>query len=129
MLRNYLTGVALYGVVGTLIGFVLGIGLGDLLYRYFAANLGMDASVLQIGPSLVITAVLVGLGVPLVAAALPVFLGTGITVRQALAGYGRSTGDPRRGRGWSRLIRTGFGFLPQAAQLGLRTSAGELVRC
>ena len=68
VLRNYLTGVALYGVVGTLIGFVLGIGLGDLLYRYFAVNLGMDTSVLQVGPSLVITAVLVGVGVPLVAA-------------------------------------------------------------
>jgi putative ABC transport system permease protein len=121
VLRNYLTGVALYGVVGTLIGFVLGIGLGDLLYRYFAVNLGMDTSVLQIGPSLVITAVLVGVGVPLVAATVPVFLGTRITVRQALAGYGLSTGDQRRGRGWSSLIRTGFGFLPQAAQLGLRS--------
>ena len=121
VLRNYLTGVALYGVVGTLIGFVLGIGLGDLLYRYFAVNLGMDTSVLQIGPSLVITAVLVGVGVPLVAATVPVFLGTRITVRQALAGYGLSTGDQRRGRGWSRLIRTWFGFLPQAAQLGLRS--------
>jgi len=121
VLRNYLIGVALYGVVGTVIGFVLGIGLGDLLYRYFAVNLGMDASVLQISPSLIITAVLVGIGVPLVAAALPVFLGTRITVRQALAGYGLSTGDQRRGRGWSRLIRTGLGFLPQAAQLGLRS--------
>ena len=121
VLRNYLTGVALYGILGTAIGLVLGVALGDLLYRYFAVNLGMDESMLQIGPSLVITASVVGIGVPLAAATLPILMGTRITVRQALAGYGLSTGDTRRGRRWGALMGAIFGFLPEAMQLGLRS--------
>src|SRR5262249_42269511 len=119
VLRNYLTGVALYGVLGTAVGLVLGVGLGDLLYRFFAVNFGMDESMLQIGPSLVTTAAVVGIAVPLAAATLPVLMGTRITVRQALAGYGLSSGDTRRGRHWSAVMRAMFGYLPQAAQLGL----------
>jgi len=121
VLRSYLTGVALYGVLGTALGLILGVGLGDLLYRYFAVNFGMDESLLVISPSLVITAVLVGIGVPLAAATIPILIGTRITVRQAMAGYGLSTGDTRRGRRWSAVMRAMFGYLPQAVQLGLRS--------
>jgi putative ABC transport system permease protein len=120
VLRSYLTGVALYGVVGTLVGLALGILLGDLLYRYFAVNLGMDPSALSIGPSLIIEAVVVGVGIPVAAAALPVYLGTRITVKQALSGYGLSNGGRRRGGVWSASIRALFGFLPQTMQVGLR---------
>ena len=121
VLRNYLTGVALYGVLGTAVGLVLGVGLGDLLYRFFAVNFGMDESLVVISPSLVITAVLVGIGVPLAAATIPILIGTRITVKQALTGYGLSSGDSRRGRRWSAVMRAMFGYLPQAAQLGLRS--------
>lgn len=121
VLRNYLTGVALYGVFGTALGLVLGVGLGDLLYRFFAVNFGMDESLVVISPSLVITAVLVGIGVPLAAATIPILIGTRITVRQAMAGYGLSAGDTRRGRRWSAVMRAVFGYLPEAAQLGLRS--------
>jgi len=121
VLRNYLTGVALYGVLGTAVGLVLGVGLGDLLYRFFAVNFGMDESLVVISPSLVITAVLVGIGVPLAAATIPILIGTRITVKQALTGYGLSSGYSRRGRRWSTVMRAMFGYLPQAAQLGLRS--------
>jgi len=121
VLRNYLTGVAFYGILGTALGLILGVALGDLLYRYFAANLGMDESMLQIGPSLVITGVIVGIVVPLAAAILPVLMGTRVTVRQALAGYGLSSGDTRRGRRWGALMGAMFGFMPEAMQLGLRS--------
>jgi putative ABC transport system permease protein len=120
VMRSYLTGVALYGALGTGVGVVLGIGLGDLLYRYFAVNLGMDPSAVQLGPSLFVAAVAVGIGMPLLAAALPVYLGTRITVKQALSGYGVSTGRRRQG-GWAALVRAAFGFLPQSVQLGLRS--------
>jgi len=121
VLRNYLTGVALYGVLGTALGLVLGVALGDLLYRFFAVNFGMDESLVVISPSLVITAVLVGIGVPLAAATIPILIGTRITVKEALTGYGLSSGDSRRGRRWSAVMRAMFGYLPQAAQLGLRS--------
>ena len=119
VLRNYLMGVAIYGVAGTVIGIAVGIGLGDMLYRYFAVNLGMDPSAIQIGPSLFIQAVLVGVGIPLAAAALPVFLGTRVTVKQALSGYGIANGQRRRGV-WSAAVRGLLGFLPQTVQVGLR---------
>jgi putative ABC transport system permease protein len=113
--------VAIYGALGTVLGLALGIGLGDLLYRYFAENLGMDPAMLQLGPSLFVTAAAVGLGVPLVAAVLPVYLGTRITVKQALTGYGLSNGGRRGAGGWGTLVRRVFGFLPQSFQLGLRS--------
>jgi putative ABC transport system permease protein len=121
VLANYLTGVAVYGAAGTVLGLALGIGLGDLLYRYFAENLGMDPAMLQLGPSLFVIAAVVGLGVPLAAAVLPVYLGTRITVKQALTGYGLSSGGRRRAGGWGMLVRRVFGFLPQSFQLGLRS--------
>jgi putative ABC transport system permease protein len=128
VLRNYLAGVAMYGIAGTAVGLALGIALGDLLYRYFAANLGMDPNALRIGPSLFIVAVLVGIGVPLAAAAIPIWLGTRVTVKQALSGYGISNG---RGRGaWSAAVRALLGFVPQTVQVGLRAcSGGARGRC
>jgi putative ABC transport system permease protein len=118
VLRSYLAGVALYGVAGTAVGLALGLVLGDLLYRFFAANLGMDPAALQVGPSLVTEALVAGVGVPLAAAAVPVALGTRVTVRQALSGYGISGGG--RGRAWGTAVRAVLGFLPQTVQVGLR---------
>jgi putative ABC transport system permease protein len=119
VLRNYLAGVAMYGVAGTVIGLALGILLGDALYRFFAVNLGMDPSAVQIGPGLFVEAVLVGVGIPLAAAAVPISLGTGVTVEQALSGYGISNGRGRRG-GRGAAVRAVVGFLPQTVQVGLR---------
>jgi putative ABC transport system permease protein len=120
VLRSYLTGVALYGVAGTAVGLALGLVIGDLLYRFFAVNLGMDPSAIQVGPSLVVVAVLVGIGIPLAAAAVPIALGTRVTVKQALSGYGIANGGRARGRAWSAAIRAVLGFLPQTVQVGLR---------
>jgi putative ABC transport system permease protein len=120
ILRSYLTGVALYGVAGTAVGLAVGLVIGDLLYRFFAVNLGMDPSAIQVGPSLVVVAVLVGIGIPLAAAAVPIALGTRVTVKQALSGYGLANGGRGRGRTWSAAVRAILGFLPQTVQVGLR---------
>lgn len=120
VLRSYLTGVTLYGVAGTAVGLALGLVLGDLLYRYFAVNLGMDPSAIQVDPSLFAVAVVVGIGIPLAAAAVPVALGTRVTVKQALSGYGLASGGPGRGRAWGAAVRAAVGFLPQTIQVGLR---------
>src|SRR5215467_2367982 len=120
VLRSYLTGVAIYGVLGTVVGLALGILLGDLLYRFFAVNLGADPNALNINASLVVVAAVVGIGVPVAAAALPVYLGTRVTVKQALSGYGLS-GAGRRGRLWGRVMARIFNFLPKTSQVGLRS--------
>jgi len=119
VMRSYLAGAAVYGALGTVAGFALGVLVGDLLYRYFAVNLGMDSNALQITPSLVVTAILVGMGVPLLAAVLPIYLGTRVTVRQAQSGYGLHGAGGRRGRAWTWLAARALGFLPGTVQLGV----------
>ena len=117
VLRVYLTSVAIYGIAGTLIGLLAGFGLGELLFSLFAGLFTLDPGPLAISPSLVITAAIVGIGVPLAAALLPVLLGTRITVRQALSGYGLANGA---GSAWASAIGRVFAFVPQTVQLGMR---------
>jgi putative ABC transport system permease protein len=119
VLRNYLTSVAIYGVAGTVIGLALGGLLGVVLVNVFAGLVTLDVGPLTISPSLVIVSLIVGIGVPLLAALLPLFLGTRITVHQALSGYGLESGQ--RGRGWAKAIGRVFGFVPQTMQLGARS--------
>ena len=121
VMRTYLTSVAIYGVIGTLLGLGLGILLGYLLVNLFASLLTLDSGPLEVSPSLVLLGVVIGIGVPELAAALPIYLGTRITVHQALSGYGLDGGASRRGRGWSRGIGHVFAFIPQTMQLGVRS--------
>jgi putative ABC transport system permease protein len=121
IIRNYLTSVAIYGVIGTVLGLVLGLGLGELLVSLFANLVTLDTGPLVISPSLVIVAIIVGIGVPLLAALLPIYLGTRITVRQALSGYGLDSSGKQRGHGWSRAVGRIASVLPETVQLGARS--------
>jgi putative ABC transport system permease protein len=121
VMRNYLTSVAIYGVIGTIVGLGLGILLGYLLVNLFASLLTLDIGPLEISPSLVLLGAVIGIGVPLLAAALPIYLGTRITVHQALSGYGLDGGAGRRSSGWARGIGRVFAFFPQTIQLGTRS--------
>jgi putative ABC transport system permease protein len=121
VLRNYLTSVAIYGIVGTSIGLGLGLLCGSLLTTFLSSLLTLDVGSLTIAPSLVLLGVGVGVGVPLVAAALPVYLGTRLSVREALSGYGLDGRAGRGGRPWTRRIGRAFGVLPQTVQLGARS--------
>jgi putative ABC transport system permease protein len=120
ILRSYLTSVLIYGVIGTAVGMALGVGLGYLLFGLFASLFTLDSGPLSVGPSLVVESLLVGIGIPLLAALLPIFLGTRITVQQALSGYGLESGSGR-GRGWASAIGRIFAFVPQTVQLGMRS--------
>ena len=117
VVRSYLLSVLLYGVIGTAVGLGLGILGGYALVRYMGDLFTVDIGPLSVSPTLLLVAVLVGVGAPLLAAALPVYLGTRITVRQALSGYGL---DGASGSAWSRFVGRIFGFVPQTVQLGVR---------
>lgn len=121
VMRNYLTSVAIYGVIGTVIGLGLGIPGSYLLVSFFGSLLTLDIGPLAVSPSLVLLSAVVGIGVPLLAAALPVYLGTRITVHQALSGYGLDGRTSRRGRGWGKAVGRIFAFIPQTIQLGARS--------
>lgn len=118
VMRHYLSIVLVYGIAGTLIGLILGVLGGYLLVSYFGNLLNLDIGALDVPPLLIVESVAIGIGVPLLAAALPVYFGTRITVREALSGYGLDGGGQRGGK-WGRV----FGFLgiPQTIQLGVRS--------
>ncbi|GER83785.1 hypothetical protein KTAU_24220 [Thermogemmatispora aurantia] len=119
IMRSYLLSVLLYGLAGTLIGLGLGIALGSLLVNYLADLMTLDIGPLALNPSLFLISVALGLGVPLLAALLPIWLGTRVSVRQALSGYGLV--DSQAGQLWSRFVGRTLAFLPQRVHLGIRT--------
>ncbi|HEY7094337.1 MAG TPA: FtsX-like permease family protein [Ktedonobacterales bacterium] len=115
VMRSYLLSVAIYGVIGTALGLALGLLGGYALVRFMGDLFVVDIGPLNVNPTLLLIAALVGIGAPVLAAALPVYFGSRITVRQALSGYGLENGAGQR-----RSIGRVFGFIPQTVQLGMR---------
>lgn len=114
-------------VFSSIVGTVLGTGIGLIVGYQFAAHLATSAHIqvanlllpVDVGPFQVatwvpVTSVLVGLLLPLLAGLWPLWTGTAITVRQALASYGVRV--ETRARAWGR----GLYWVPQTAWLGLR---------
>lgn len=120
IVRSYLTSVLIFGVIGTAIGMTLGAGLGYLLYSLFAGLFTLNSGPLSISASVIVVSVVVGIGIPLLAALLPIYLGTRITVRQALSGYGLNSGSGW-GHAWAGTIGRALAMLPETAQLGMRS--------
>jgi putative ABC transport system permease protein len=115
VMRSYLLSVAIYGVIGTALGLALGVLGGYALVRFMGDLFVIDIGPLNVNPTLLLVAALVGIGAPVLAAALPVYFGSRITVRQALSGYGLENGGGQR-----RSVARVFGFIPQTVQLGMR---------
>lgn len=67
---------------------------------------------------MVLLGAVIGIGVPGLSAALPVYLGTRITVHQALVGYGIDSGARQRGNALAGGVGRVFAFIPQTMQLG-----------
>lgn len=117
IMRHYLALVTWYSLLGTLVGLVLGILGGYELARYLGSLVSLDIEGLQISPVLVLECLAIGIGVPLLAAVLPIYSGTRITVHQALSGYGIDH-TARRPSLPVRILSRG---LPQTVQFGMRS--------
>jgi putative ABC transport system permease protein len=120
VMKHYLGLVMAYGFVGTCIGLALGIAGGYYLVSYLGNLLTLDIGSLDISPLLLLESALIGIVIPVIAAVIPVFIGTRITVRQALSNYGLDAGSAGRGAGWVRFTRSISGFFPQTIQFGMR---------
>jgi len=121
IIRHYLALVTVYGAIGTCIGLIVGIPGGYFLAQFLGGLVSLDIGTLQVPSSLILECIVVGIGTPLLAAALPAYIGTGITVRQALSGYGIDSGAAQRGRSWARVAGNAFSIFPQTVQLGIRS--------
>jgi putative ABC transport system permease protein len=118
ILRGYLLSVGLYSLLATVPGLVLGILGGAQLASSLAQTIPLALGSLMVTPGLIALSLALGFGVPLCASLWPLWRGTRITVREALAAYGINKGE-----GASSLARLGqhITWISQTTWLGLRS--------
>jgi putative ABC transport system permease protein len=117
VIRSYLLSVAIYGMVGTALGLGLGIFVGYQFLSFLGNLFTLDLGTFQVAPGALLISIAVGLGVPVIAAIIPLWIGTKITVREAITSYGVSNG--KRGTSRSRLGQR-LTWVPQTTWLGMR---------
>jgi putative ABC transport system permease protein len=120
VMRGYLTTVLLYGLIATPVGLVLGVVAGARLSASMAASIPLATGSFQVAGSTIALGVAVGIGIPLLAALLPLWLGTRVTVRQALANWGVASVEAERTGAVTRLLAGRLGRVPQTVWLGVR---------
>jgi len=113
---SFLLTALLLGALGAVIGSLLGLLIANALARFFLSTFfGVDPS-LAVDAPMLLASVAVGLLAPPLAALPAIRRGTALSVREAIEATGSATG----GQGaLDRLLRH-VGFLPRAAQIGLR---------
>jgi hypothetical protein len=92
IMRGYLVSVGLYSLLATLPAVVLGLLGGYELGSFLASSVPIDIGPFVLQWWIVGVGLAVGFGVPMLAALLPLWNGTRIRVRDALAAYGVSAG-------------------------------------
>ncbi len=117
IVRGYLVSVGIYSALGTLPAIALGLGFGYPLASSLASSISLAVGPFTIFPWIIILGLAVGFGVPLLSALVPLWMGTRITVREALSAYGISAG--RAGNRRARLTQRRTG-VSQTTWLGLR---------
>jgi putative ABC transport system permease protein len=122
----YLGEAALFGLGAIAVSTPIGLVGGRALSRYFGVLLNFDLVSLSVPLWVVLLVVFVGLIVPIAAAAYPVAIGTGMTVREAIA----SSGVEVSTFGAKRLDRLlcGIGQVGTPLLLGVRNSARRRAR-
>jgi putative ABC transport system permease protein len=121
IMRGYLMSVGIYGVVGTILGLAAGVVVGNQIAAMLAGRMHIDIGSFQTSAWVVVVSVLVGLLLPPLAALGPLWQGTRLTVREAIAAYGVTSGQRSSKR--TSALTTRFSFLalvPQTVWLGLR---------
>jgi putative ABC transport system permease protein len=115
--RDYLVSVGIYSLLATLPAIVLGLLSGYELGSLLAASVPIDLGPLVLQWWIVGVGLAVGCGVPILAALLPLWKGTRISLREAFAAYGVSAGSAN-----SPVARLGrhLTWVSQTVWLGLR---------
>jgi putative ABC transport system permease protein len=118
--RGYLTTVVLYSALATPVGIAAGVVAGRYLADRLAASIPLATGPFVLSPTVIGTGLAVGFGVPLVAALLPLWQGTRISVREALAAWGVTSVEAGRTGAVAALLAGRPGRIPQTVWLGLR---------
>ncbi len=116
----YVVAGLMYGVVGTGLGLLLGIFGGYALLLYLGNLFNLTIHGITVDPMDVLQGVVVGVGVTTLAAFLPAWRGTSITVRKALDSYGINS---TYGQGWLDQLVQRMSRLPRIPAMSLRNLA------
>jgi putative ABC transport system permease protein len=118
ILCSYLFSVLIYGLVGTLLALPLGIFIGYQLTLFMASRVTFVLGPYTFSPWLLALSLGTGIVIPLFAALVPAWIGTQITVREAMSAYGVSAG--RQNRTSLSRWKSVFNRMPQTFALGWR---------
>jgi putative ABC transport system permease protein len=116
IMRGYLVTVGIYSLLATLPAIALGLLGGYGLASFLAPRVPIDIGPFVAPWQIVVLSLAVGFGVPLLAALLPLWNGTRISVRDALAAHGVSAG----GNGMLAWVGRRLTWISQTVWLGLR---------
>ncbi len=118
ILLGYLLTVGIYCLAATLPAIILGTAAGFFLASMIAATIPLAPGPLTIPLDLIALSLLVGFGVPLGAALLPIWNGIRISIRDALSAYRVQVPDSK---GILTKLHFGSNWPSQTVQLGLRS--------
>ncbi len=90
---GYLAMVLLLGAIALLLGVPLSVSAGNGIANFTATLLNFDITDTSIPPWVFIVQIVVGLTVPLLAAIIPISVGTRVSVRQALGDFNVGSGQ------------------------------------
>ncbi|HUP27054.1 MAG TPA: FtsX-like permease family protein [Chloroflexia bacterium] len=116
----YVVAGMMYGVVGTVLGLLVGVFGGYALLLYLGSLFNLTIRGLTLDPMDMLQGVAVGVGVTTLAAWLPAWRGTSISVRKALESYGIST---TFGQGWLDRAVQRMSKLPRVPAMAVRNLA------
>jgi putative ABC transport system permease protein len=116
IMRGYLLTVGIYALIGTVLGLALGLFLCTQIAHAVAQQTKIDLGPYQPAPGVILVSLVAGLVIPELAALLPLWIGTRITVHQSMASYGIHTGNTQR----RRSGRQGISGISQTVGLSLR---------
>jgi putative ABC transport system permease protein len=121
----YVVAGVIYGIVGTVLGLIGGIVGGYALLVYLGNLFNITINSLSIDPLDIMQGVAVGVGVTTLAAFIPAWRGTSITVRKALDSYGISA---TYGQGWLDKLVQRMSHLPRVPAMAVRNLARRKAR-
>jgi putative ABC transport system permease protein len=98
MIAMYLAMVLLFGILALIVAIPLAAMTAARTSMFLAGFVNVDFPDFSIPPGLLITEILIGLGLPLIASLFPIWGGVRVTVREALSDYGVGKATARVGR-------------------------------
>jgi putative ABC transport system permease protein len=120
IVRGYVTTVLLCSAVATPIGVALGVFIGANVASGLARSIPLAPGPFVLSPAVIGLGLGVGFGVPVLAALVPLWLGTKVSVREALEGFGVVSAGVTGPGHLARLAAGRLGWVPQSVWLALR---------